>query len=233
MHILTRKSSLLSTSQALEWHTTSRSAGLLNSERSQNVAGSGANPREMKNPSPYGAIPLASLFRSCKVFVRSNLCAGFGESIKPYTLFHSWLQIFPSKWAGIGPCGGTTLAPYFFASCPRTYACSERYNGRSCSHKRSISAVNSSGGMSYCERQIDPASWKPSSAAPLSPSSTIRAYFVRMGAPTACQPIQARFSSSGSRLVAINLLTAVTSRHLGFSPLALEVLPSGHHFPFP
>ena len=42
MHIFNRKSSTLSTSHALAWHTTSRSRGLMNMERSQNVGGSGA-----------------------------------------------------------------------------------------------------------------------------------------------------------------------------------------------
>ena len=37
MHILMRRSSTLSTSQALAWQTTSRSRGLVNSDRSQNV----------------------------------------------------------------------------------------------------------------------------------------------------------------------------------------------------
>ena len=42
MHILMRRSSSRSTSQALAWHTTSRSRGRTNRERSQNVVGSGA-----------------------------------------------------------------------------------------------------------------------------------------------------------------------------------------------
>ena len=42
----------LSMSQALAWHTTSRSRGLTNSERSQKVLGSGAKPSDLKKPSP-------------------------------------------------------------------------------------------------------------------------------------------------------------------------------------
>src|ERR1039458_4768868 len=51
MHILRRTSFSESISQALAWHTTSRSLGLRKSERSQNVSGSGAKPREVKKPS--------------------------------------------------------------------------------------------------------------------------------------------------------------------------------------
>ena len=51
MHILMRRSSS-STSQALAWQTTSRSCGFTNSERSQNVAGSGSKPSEVKKRSP-------------------------------------------------------------------------------------------------------------------------------------------------------------------------------------
>ena len=52
MHILMRTSDSKSRFQALAWQTTSRSAGLTNSERSQNVAGSGSKPRELKKRSP-------------------------------------------------------------------------------------------------------------------------------------------------------------------------------------
>src|SRR5467141_118888 len=70
MHILIRKSFFESTSQALAWQTTSRSAGLVNNDRSQNVFGSGANPSDVKNPSPYRTIPCASVFRSWVVALR-------------------------------------------------------------------------------------------------------------------------------------------------------------------
>ena len=52
MHILMRRSSSLSMSHALAWQTTSRSRGFTNSERSQNVFGSGSNPSEVKKRSP-------------------------------------------------------------------------------------------------------------------------------------------------------------------------------------
>src|SRR5208283_5827250 len=148
MHILTRKSSLESTSHALAWHTTSRSAGLVKSERSQKVCGSGGKPSDRKKFSPYFTMPRGSVLRSCRIFVRSKLCAGFGESIRSYTLFHSCAQRFPSRCAEIGPFGGTTVLPYFFASWPRTYACSDKYSGRNCSHSRSSSLANASGGLS-------------------------------------------------------------------------------------
>src|SRR5260370_16633948 len=57
MHILTRKSSFESTSHALAWQTTSRSAGFVKSDLSQNVFGSGANPSDVKKLSPYFTIP--------------------------------------------------------------------------------------------------------------------------------------------------------------------------------
>ena len=52
MHIFSRTSFTASTSQALAWHTTSRSRGFRNSERSQNVSGSGAKPSDVKKLSP-------------------------------------------------------------------------------------------------------------------------------------------------------------------------------------
>ena len=52
MHILTRRSCCVSMSQALAWQTTSRSAGFLNSDRSQKVGGSGAKPSDLKKDSP-------------------------------------------------------------------------------------------------------------------------------------------------------------------------------------
>ena len=60
MHILMRRSSTWSMSQALAWQTTSRSCGFVNSERSQNVSGSGAKPSEVKKPSPLFTIFFAS-----------------------------------------------------------------------------------------------------------------------------------------------------------------------------
>ncbi len=62
MHILMRRSSTLSTSHALAWQTTSRSRGRTNSERFQKVSGSGAKPSEVKKPSPYFTMPMASVF---------------------------------------------------------------------------------------------------------------------------------------------------------------------------
>ncbi len=56
MHILMRRSFSWSTSQALAWHTTSRSRGFTKSERFQNVSGSGAKPSDVKKPSPYFTI---------------------------------------------------------------------------------------------------------------------------------------------------------------------------------
>src|SRR5678815_66877 len=73
MHILIRRSSLLSTSHALAWQTTSRSAGFVNKERSQKVGGSFSNPIDMKKPSPYFTIPLASRFFFFSRSVRSKL----------------------------------------------------------------------------------------------------------------------------------------------------------------
>ena len=47
MHILMRTSSLSSMSQALAWHTTSRSRGRVSMERSQKVCGSAGKPIEV------------------------------------------------------------------------------------------------------------------------------------------------------------------------------------------
>ena len=58
-------------SQALAWQTTSRSRGRVNMERSQKVFGSGANPSERKNRSPYCTIPTGSMLRVFKMLVRS------------------------------------------------------------------------------------------------------------------------------------------------------------------
>jgi len=44
---LMRRSSLKSGSQALAWQTTSRSLGLVKSDRSQKVGGSGSKPRDL------------------------------------------------------------------------------------------------------------------------------------------------------------------------------------------
>src|SRR6266566_3188024 len=117
--------------------------------------------------------------------------------------------MLPRRCAGIGPRAGTKSFPYFFRSCPRTYACKDSYSGFSCSHSRSASFASSSGGMSYIDRHSAPASAKPSSREPLFPSSTIRAYRCRIGPPTTCHPIHARLNSSGSRLDAIKADTAV------------------------
>ncbi len=56
---------------ALAWHTTSRSAGFVNSDRSQNVAGSGWNPSDVKKRSPCRTISRASTCFDCSCFVRS------------------------------------------------------------------------------------------------------------------------------------------------------------------
>ena len=58
-------------SQALAWQTTSRSFGLVNIERSQKVLGSGSNPSEVKKPSPYLTIWIASVLRDFRICVRS------------------------------------------------------------------------------------------------------------------------------------------------------------------
>src|SRR3546814_5001501 len=52
VHILIRRSSLLSRSQAEAWHTTSRSRGRVTCERVQKLSGKGAKPSEEKKPSP-------------------------------------------------------------------------------------------------------------------------------------------------------------------------------------
>src|ERR1035437_868034 len=49
--------------RAGQYEPTSRSLGLRNSERSQNVSGSGANPSEVKKPSPYLTICFQSVLR--------------------------------------------------------------------------------------------------------------------------------------------------------------------------
>src|SRR3546814_14685639 len=67
VHILIRRSSLLSRSQAEAWHTTSRSRGRVICERCQNVSGSGANPSEEKKPSP-----VFTIFSGSYLFVTSR-----------------------------------------------------------------------------------------------------------------------------------------------------------------
>jgi hypothetical protein len=62
MHILMRRSSTVSMSHALAWQTTSRSLGLTNSDRSQNVFGSGARPSEVKKRSAIRTISMGSTF---------------------------------------------------------------------------------------------------------------------------------------------------------------------------
>ena len=71
MHIFRRTSSRLSIDHALAWQTTSRSAGLVKSERSQNVCGSGAKPRDVKKPSPVRTMARASIFCARSRSVRS------------------------------------------------------------------------------------------------------------------------------------------------------------------
>ena len=61
-------------SQALAWQTTSRSRGFTNSERSQNVFGSGAKPSEVKKPSPYFTMPMGSTFFAFSRSVMSYGC---------------------------------------------------------------------------------------------------------------------------------------------------------------
>src|ERR1700674_2815177 len=127
MHIFTRRSSLLSISHALAWQTTSRSAGLVNSDRSQKVGGSGAKPIEVKKPSPYFTMPFGSrfFFLSSSVTLTPPPLSSCTPS-RSYTLPHSCAQGLPRRCAGIGPLGGTTLGPYFSANFHRTNVCSER-----------------------------------------------------------------------------------------------------------
>jgi len=69
MHILIRRSSLLSMSHALAWQTTLAIGRLVKSDRSQNVGGSlFESPSEVKKPSPYFTMPLASRFFFLKQF---------------------------------------------------------------------------------------------------------------------------------------------------------------------
>src|SRR4030095_7528655 len=121
MHILLRKSSLLSTSHALAWQTTSRSAGFVKSDRSQKVGGSFSKPIDIKKPSPYFTMPLASRFFFLSRSVRSKLSFPSGKPRIGYTLPHSCAHGFPRRCAGMGPSGGTTLGPYFSDKRARTY----------------------------------------------------------------------------------------------------------------
>jgi hypothetical protein len=72
MHILMRRSFMLSTFHALGWQTTSRSRGFTNSDRSQNVFGSGAKPSDEKNRSPILTISTGSILRAFRVSVSEN-----------------------------------------------------------------------------------------------------------------------------------------------------------------
>jgi hypothetical protein len=81
MHILIRRSSTLSTSHALAWQTTSRSRGLVNIDRSQNVGGSGSRPSEVKNASPVFTIFTASHFlRTMAADTSSDGCPLYGST---------------------------------------------------------------------------------------------------------------------------------------------------------
>ena len=81
MHILMRRSSFQVTSQALAWQTTSRSRGLVNIDRSQNVAGSGSSPSEVKNASPVFTIFTASHFlRTMAADTSSDGCPLYGST---------------------------------------------------------------------------------------------------------------------------------------------------------
>ena len=77
MHILMRRSSTLSMSQALAWQTTSRSRGLTNSDRSQNVFGSGSKPSDVKNRSAMRTISSASTFLALSRSVSENVRLSF------------------------------------------------------------------------------------------------------------------------------------------------------------
>src|ERR1051325_2757414 len=80
--------------------------------------------------------------------------------------------------------------------------------------------------MSYFDRHIAPVSLKPISFAPLLLSSTKRTYSLRIGIAIWCQPTQAFFNSSGSRLVLMMFSRSGRLRHLPLSP-------SGQYFPLP
>src|SRR5208282_3646001 len=111
MHIFTRRSSKESISQALAWQTTSRSAGLVKSDRSQKVCGSGAKPIEVKKPSPYFTIPFASrfFFLSSSVILTPPPLSSCTPS-RSYTLPHSCAQGLPSRCAGIGEIDESRIA---------------------------------------------------------------------------------------------------------------------------
>ena len=125
MHIFSRRSSKLSMSHALAWQTTSRSFGFTNSERSQNVFGSGAKPSDSKKPWPYFTMPMASTFFafSSSVMSYGGFCCGGATMGK--MLPHSCAQGLPSRSARILPSASTAVGPYFSTSLVRTYACSE------------------------------------------------------------------------------------------------------------
>src|ERR1017187_6171369 len=79
MHIFSRTSLTVSTSHALAWHTTSRSLGLRNSERSQKVCGSGSHPSETKKFSPYFTICFQSVLRFLSSAVKPSSVLGLEE----------------------------------------------------------------------------------------------------------------------------------------------------------
>src|SRR6266851_9458604 len=107
MHILTRRSLLKLGSQALAWQTTSRSKGLVNIERSQKVWGSGSNPSEVKKASPILTIFFESYFCRLISEVTSRVDSPLKGSTRGMMFPHSWAHMFPRRWAGIGPSGGT------------------------------------------------------------------------------------------------------------------------------
>jgi hypothetical protein len=80
MHILMRRSLLNPRSHALAWHTTFLSLGCVSIERSQNVAGSGSSPIEVKNASPVFTIFTSSYLAFLSALVMSRLASpGYGS----------------------------------------------------------------------------------------------------------------------------------------------------------
>ena len=73
MHILMRTSLSPSMSHALAWQTTSRSRGFRKSDRSQNVFGRGANPRDVKNRSPILTISSGSILCAFRLSVSEKI----------------------------------------------------------------------------------------------------------------------------------------------------------------
>ena len=120
MHIFRRTSLKLSMSHALAWQTTSRSRGFTNSERSQNVLGSGAKPIEVKKPSPYFTMPMGSTFFAFSRSVTSYGCFCCGGATSAKMLPHSCAHGLPSRSARIMPFASTAVGPYFSTSLART-----------------------------------------------------------------------------------------------------------------